>query len=97
MSDVCKEMEHLGKGIGNTNRYHILEVLMKKPCTVGDIAKTLKLPQPTVSQGLKVLKGANLVVDERIGKEVRYSINVSYMTGLLHRLTKGVQKTKPKK
>ena len=35
---------------------------------------------------LKVLKSSNLVEDERQGQEVLYSVNVSYMAGLLKKL-----------
>ena len=86
MTDLCKEIANMGKGIGNESRYRILETLMKGPRTVGEITKKLGLPQPAVSQHLKVLKSANLVEDERQGQEVLYSVNVSYMAGLLKRL-----------
>lgn len=76
----------MGKGIGNENRYRILETIMKGPLAVGEIAKKVTLPQPAVSQHLKVLKSANLVEDERQGQEVLYSVNVSYMASLLKKL-----------
>ncbi len=86
MSNLCKEIAHMGKGISNENRYRILEVLMKGPRTVGEIAQKVALPQPAVSQHLKVLKSSCLVEDERHGQEVLYSVNVSYMAGLLKKL-----------
>ena len=86
MSDLCKEIANMGKGIGNENRYNILQTLMKSPLPVGEIAKKVRLPQPAVSQHLKVLKSANLVEDKRQGQEVLYSVNVSYMAGLLKKL-----------
>jgi DNA-binding transcriptional ArsR family regulator len=86
MSDLCKEIANMGKGIGNENRYRILEALMKGPLAVGDIAKKVDIPQPAVSQHLKVLKSANLVEDKRQGQEVLYSVNVSYMASLLKKL-----------
>lgn len=86
MSDLCKEFARLGRGIGNENRYRILETLMKGPLTVGAIAKKTSLPQPAASQHLKILKAANLVEDRRQGQEVVYAINVAYMTSLLKKL-----------
>jgi|SRR3989344_9162061 len=86
MTDLCKEIAEMGKGIGNENRYRILETLMKEPHNVGEISKRVKLPQPVVSQHLKVLKSANLVEDKRRGQEVLYSVNVSYMANLLKKL-----------
>lgn len=92
MSDLCKEIAKMGKGLGNENRYRILEVLMKGPRTVGEIASRVDLAQPAVSQHLKVLKEAELVTDERSGQEVYYSLNVAYMAGLLHKLAQDVSK-----
>ena len=77
----------MGKGFGNENRFTILQALMKKPCTVGDIVKKTKLPQPSVSQHLKVLKAANLVESSRQGQEILYTVNVSFMASLLKKLT----------
>ncbi|TAK05550.1 ArsR family transcriptional regulator [Patescibacteria group bacterium] len=94
MSDLCKEIARMGKGIGNENRFRILEALMKGPRTVGQIAKTVRLPQPSVSQHLKVLKSANLVEDTRRGQEVIYVVNVLYMAGLLKKLATELPKNK---
>jgi len=91
MFPLRKEMEQLGKGIGNANRYRILEVLMRGSRTVGEIAASTKLAQPAVSQNLKVLKSSNLVVDERRGKEVYYSVHVEYMAKLLKKLVEDVE------
>lgn len=96
MGDLCLEIAALGKGIGNTTRYAILEALMKKPCTVGEIVKAVRLSQPTVSQHLKVLKAAKLVTDDRQGQQVFYALDVAYMTGLLKRLALDVAGSRPK-
>ena len=96
MSDLCKEIARMGKGLGNENRYRILETLMKGARMVGEIAENVGIAQPAVSQHLKVLKEADLVTDERKGHEVYYSINVAYMTNLLHKLAQDVGKHKKK-
>lgn len=87
MTELCKEIAAMGKGIGNENRYRILEALMRGPRTVSEIAHKVGLPQPAVSQHLKVLRSVNLVEDTRYGKEVVYAVNVSYMANLLKRMT----------
>ncbi len=94
MTDLCKEIARLGKGIGNENRYRILQALMRGPRTVGEIAAKVRLSQPAVSQHLNVLKSANLVADERQGQEVHYSINVSYMANLLKKLATSLPEKK---
>jgi ArsR family transcriptional regulator len=96
MTDLCNEIEKLGKGIGNANRYRILEVLMKGPQTVSHIVKQVELSQPAVSQHLKALKEYNLVTDTKEGQEVYYSINVAYTTKLLTSLVSSLNKQKKK-
>jgi ArsR family transcriptional regulator len=97
MADLCTEIARMGKGLGNENRYRILEALMPGSRTVGEVAVRVKLPQPVVSQHLTVLKSAGLVDRERKGQEVYYSINVAYMAKLLKKLVDDVNKTKKKK
>lgn len=80
-------MAMLGKGLGNENRFTILQTIMKKPRTVGEIVKLSHLPQPAVSQHLNVLKSVNLVERSRKGQEILYFVNAEFMTILLKKLT----------
>lgn len=43
-------------------------------CTCGDLVDELGVGQPTVSHHLKVLRGAGLVVGERCGRYVNYTV-----------------------
>jgi DNA-binding transcriptional ArsR family regulator len=94
MTDLCKEMEKFGKGIGSVPRYRIVEALFSAPKTVSDLAKKTKLSQPLVSQNLRVLKETGLVRDERKGQEVIYTLNAEHTIRLLKRLS---EELKPKK
>ena len=94
MTDLCKEINEFGKGIGNESRYRILQSLLKGHKTVGELVQIVKLSQPAVSQHLKTLKGSGLVVDERRGQEVFYSVNAEYLLGLLKNLSDQVKKEK---
>lgn len=96
MTDLCNEIQKFGKGIGNTSRYRIVEALFKGPKTVNELVKTVKLSQPAVSQHLRTLKESSIVVDERKGQEVFYSLNTEYVLVLLKNLTAEVSKNKPK-
>lgn len=87
MSVMCKQMAMLGKGLGNENRFTILQTVMKKPRTVGEIARLSKLPQPAVSQHLNILKSVNLVESSRNGQEILYSVNAEFIAKLLKKLT----------
>jgi DNA-binding transcriptional ArsR family regulator len=94
MTDLCKEINEFGKGIGNKSRYRILEALLKGPKTVGGLVEIVGLSQPAVSQHLKTLRGSHLVIDERHGQEVLYSVNTEYFLGLLKCLSDQVRKKK---
>lgn len=97
MTDLCREISEMGKGIGNENRYRILESIMKSPLTVGQISKEVGLAQPAVSQHLKVLKSAQLVEHTRRGQQVVYSVNVAYMADLLKKMTADLPNKRSKK
>jgi DNA-binding transcriptional ArsR family regulator len=96
MSDLCKEINKFGKGIGNAARYRIIEALLKGRKTVNELTRIVKLSQPAVSQHLKTLKACDLVIDERSGKEVFYAVNTEYTLKLLHNLVKDMNKQKRK-
>jgi len=94
MTDLCREMEKFGKGIGSVPRYRIVEALFSGPKTVGELAEKIKQSQPLVSQHLRVLKETGLVQDERQGQEVLYTLNTEHTIHLLKRLS---EELKPKK
>lgn len=96
MSDLCKEINKFGKGIGNAARYRIIEALMNGRKTVNELTRIVKLSQPAVSQHLKTLKACDLVVDERRGKEVFYAVNTEYTLKLLTSLIRDMDRSKGK-
>jgi ArsR family transcriptional regulator len=55
-------------------RIAIVLQLREAPCCVHDLVDLLELPQPLVSQHLRVLKEAGVVEGERRGREVVYSL-----------------------
>jgi len=61
--------------LGDRTRRAIFERLADSPCAVGEIAGGLPVSRPAVSQHLKVLKEAGLVVDEPAGNRRIYRIN----------------------
>jgi|GEM_PF-357233 ArsR family transcriptional regulator len=96
MSDLCKEINKFGKGVGNAARYRIIEALIKGRKTVNELTRIVKLSQPAVSQHLKTLKACDLVIDERRGKEVFYAVNTEYTLKLLTSLVNDMSKQKKK-
>ncbi len=92
MSALCDEMEKFGKALGNACRYTIIQSLLRGRKTVSELKDIVKLSQPAVSQHLKTLKTAGLVIDERRGQEVFYSVNSEHLFSLLSKLSKDVSR-----
>ena len=61
--------------LGDPTRRAIFERLADGPSSVGALAADLPVSRPAVSQHLKVLKGAGLVVDRHAGNRRIYSLD----------------------
>ena len=61
--------------LGDPTRRAIFELLADGPRPVGDIARELPVTRPAVSQHLKVLKQAGLVIDHQDGTRRLYRLN----------------------
>ena len=61
--------------LGDPTRHAIFERLADRPRAVGELAGELPVSRPAVSQHLKVLKDAGLVVDRRHGNRRIYQLN----------------------
>ena len=61
--------------LGDATRRAIFERLADRPLAVRELADELPVSRPAVSQHLKVLKEAGLVVDRRAGNRRIYQLN----------------------
>ena len=61
--------------LGDPTRRAIFERLVERPYAVGELAAELPVTRPAVSQHLKVLKGAGLVVDRQAGRQRIYAVD----------------------
>jgi DNA-binding transcriptional ArsR family regulator len=61
--------------LGDPTRRAIFERLADRPRAVSDLSTELPVSRPAVSQHLKVLKDAGLVVDQRAGKHRIYHVD----------------------
>ena len=67
------EFALLAKALGHPARVHILRLLLARDaCCCGELVDELPLAQATVSQHLKVLKNAGLIVGEIEGPRSSY-------------------------
>jgi DNA-binding transcriptional ArsR family regulator len=68
--------------LADPTRRAIFERLIEHPSAVGDLAGELPVSRPAVSQHLKVLKDAGLVVYRRAGKQRIYQVDPDGLAAL---------------
>ena len=79
--------------LGDTTRRTIFEQLVEHPRSVGELARVLPVSRPAVSQHLKVLKDARLVVDTKAGKQRIYRVDPAGLARLRAELDRFWSKT----
>lgn len=67
------------KALSDPTRRKILDLLMDKDLTAGEIADHFQMTKPAISHHLGLLKQGKLVWDERQGQHVIYSINTTVL------------------
>lgn len=65
------------RALGDPTRREILKLLRRRDMSAGEIADRFPLAKSTLSGHFNVLKHAGLIVAERQGTMIRYSLNVS--------------------
>jgi DNA-binding transcriptional ArsR family regulator len=68
--------------LGDPSRRAIFESLADRPRAVGELARELPISRPAVSQHLKVLKEARLVVDRPVGTRRIYQVDPDGLAAL---------------
>jgi len=61
--------------LGDATRRAILERLLSGPMPVGELAREFPISRPAISQHLRVLKEAHLVVDRPVGNRRLYAVD----------------------
>jgi DNA-binding transcriptional ArsR family regulator len=68
--------------LGDPSRRAIFERLADRPRAVGELAADLPISRPAVSQHLKVLKDARLVIDRPAGTRRIYQLDTDGLAAL---------------
>jgi DNA-binding transcriptional ArsR family regulator len=63
------------EALGDPTRFAIFGALAERPRAVGELAALFPVSRPAVSQHLKVLKDAGLVVDRKAGTRRVYAVD----------------------
>jgi DNA-binding transcriptional ArsR family regulator len=90
VNNLSQEIELLHQrvcpALGDPTRMRLLYALADKPCNVTDLTETLALPQSTISRHLSVLRNRHLVLAERQGTAVVYSLGSKKLIEVLDTL-----------
>jgi ArsR family transcriptional regulator len=70
-------MDTVFKALSDPTRRKILQLLKEKDLSVNEILEHFTITQPSLSHHLDALKRAGLVVPERNGQFIVYSLNLS--------------------
>ena len=71
---MADRIELLG-AFSDPTRQAVLNLLRRRPSTVGELAERLPVSRPAVSQHLQVLRSAGLVEEERRGTRHYFRLN----------------------
>lgn len=70
-------VDRVFKALSDPTRRQVLRLLQSRDMTAGEIADRFPLARSTLSEHFKVLSEAGLVVRERQGTSIVYSLNLS--------------------
>ena len=68
-------MESIWKAMADESRREILMLLRKKKMTPGELTEHFHFTPPALSNHLRILKNAELVTEEKLGKNRYYSLD----------------------
>jgi len=88
LQDIIKYSE-IFKALAHPIRLSIAyNLLNKEECNVSRMCECLKIPQPTISQHLLILKNANVIIGSRKGNQVCYKVENKEVIDILQQLSK---------
>jgi len=76
-------MSTVFKALSDPTRRRVLEMLRRGPMSAGDLAAEFDVSKPTMSAHFAVLREADLVASEKVGKSVIYQLKLSVLEDAL--------------
>ena len=67
------------KALSDPTRRRVLELLRERPMNAGDLASRFPVAKATMSAHFAVLREADLVTSEKIGREMVYRLKLSVL------------------
>lgn len=71
------------KALSDPTRRKILELLQKEPLSAGQIADEFQITKPSISHHLSILKNSGLIIDERHGQNIVYSLDMTVFQNVM--------------
>ena len=88
------QMNIVFKALNDSTRREILEMLQERDMTAGEIAEQFNISFPSISHHLDILKQAKLVIAEKEGQFVYYSLNTTVVDDIMKWFLQFKQKKK---
>lgn len=85
-------MNRVFKALNDPTRREILELLREKDMNAGEIADHFNITKPSISHHLDLLKQAELVLSEKNGQFITYSLNSTVVEDIIQWLMSFNQK-----
>ncbi|WP_066372110.1 autorepressor SdpR family transcription factor [Neobacillus fumarioli] len=76
-------MNEVFKALADPTRRKILDLLKERDLTAGEIAEHFEMSKSSISNHLKILKTAGLVLDEKKGQFILYSLNSTILQDVI--------------
>jgi len=76
-------MSQVFKALSDPTRRQVLQLLRKGPLSAGELSAQFNVSKPTMSAHFAVLKEADLVHAEKVGKSVIYHLKLSVLEDAL--------------
>lgn len=85
------ELTNVLKAISDETRMNIIKLLLEHDYCVRGLAKRLGISESAVSQHVKVMKEANILVPEKRGYFIHYEVNKAVLLEVAKELTSIVE------
>nr|WP_194247161.1 autorepressor SdpR family transcription factor [Brevibacillus borstelensis] len=85
------------KALADPTRRQIIRLLKERDMTAGEIADHFAMTKPSISHHLSSLKQAKLILDERQGQNIVYSLNTTVVQDVMGWFLEIIGDRKPEK
>lgn len=77
-------MNSLFKALNDETRRRIIDLLKERDMNAGEISDEFNISKPSISHHLDILKRADLIIGEKKGQFIVYSLNTTILEDLLN-------------